>query len=674
MNMRRATFWSVLAIAIAVGALTRGQSLFARAVVEDVWGDLRGRSLGNPAIDRRLNKIKERLPADEAGSFAAVPEEILAFADAHPDRLWHYWRWWSNLRDMHEYTSVANSGLPMSEFTPEFRSRAAEFRKIHEFLKEKDPDNGWPLLLAAYSEASEGITLREPFSTKLEVVDEEKAAKAIEYLFEALEKKNLTLYWSELGTEWARLLNYTETVDNAILLHTQDMATPVVNMPIAKNLAERLLVEAERRLETGENNGPTAYEIARALQTMGARTSLGDRIFMNITGGYNVISRSTEEGVEILRKHGRSEEAELLLKRGRRMLRPWILRYSRPDSEVELYRDPEMFEEARRLAEREKSQQNFRSALNNTGILQQLTTPNIYLSPDVYSDFPAREFQIESRMEYWIWQKVCWSILTFISFAILAGTVVFYCVRQLASKRRETCNTPDAWPAGRRIACGAALFGLFAAVPGIAAAWIGNDFTIPFKTNLAWLAFLNLWGFLAAAWGLTWWVGRSTGGNGENDVPPAKKKGPIKKSFRQRLQRLPTVVLFVSPAFALYFLRDAKQGGELLWRLTEILALIFFVYFALSAVRYVRNLFVKKRAAASALPVRLFMACWAGGCILWAASYCVIDWQERAWIARDTLLIPDANDLGFPESRTTARLVRLLADDMRKALAETAAD
>lgn len=665
---RRLAFWLVLAAAVAAGILSWGKSALLFQMIEWHWPAALGDYQWREAF---LAKAIENAPPEQRASFSEDPDEILAFAKAHPGRPWHLWRWMAGDRMSWAFAGNDFSGLTLSERHAEYRRVGEEFEQKAEFLREMDPDNGWPLLLLAYLEARKGIALKAANSLG-EVKEARHADQAVAYLLQAAAKDRVTWHERELIAEWQSLLGYKGgTVDEALVMSNQTLRLSLLHFSFRRDLIWLLLTEADRRASMPGEERPSAFEILRALQTLWAKIILGETRFLTITSGMATIQTVTEEGAKILRKHGKDQEADALLQRGRSLIWPWLTGGQPSPQESgeipEIRSGPELTAKAQQLdgARRELAQL---ATSPSTGTLLAAATPSLTTWPT--EDIIATDaFKTESRLEYWAMQKAFWAAFTAVAAVLLPLLIIFYAALQFRFRRCET-YVPDAWPSPRRLVLGALIFGLVAASPGIAAAFAGNAYAIPFRVNVNWLLFCNLWGFLAAAWTTGWWAGRAGGG----DVTPATPSAPasVRKGLQRRLANLPVVALALSPAFAAYFLYR-KQDGRLLWSLVEILALIFAAWAGLKAVGVLRGMLLGTESSApSPLALRLFLAGWAGGLMLWIACYGVIDRQEREWVARDTLLVPRPGDDVFTsDSALTSRLVRLLQDEMRNALDET---
>lgn len=158
----------------------------------------------------------------------------------HPDRPWYLWRWWLRYPGQLNFRALDRSGLVLSQQPAEAQRQASEFADGVRILRELDPENGYPLYFQAWLEAKEGVALvqedgNQPFVPT--VINPESAAKAAEFLHDAVAQKHFSYFEREAGAEWMAVIGRPRTYVEALMALEQLGGLPIPNLAMARDMA-----------------------------------------------------------------------------------------------------------------------------------------------------------------------------------------------------------------------------------------------------------------------------------------------------------------------------------------------------------------------------------------------------------------------------------------------------
>lgn len=637
---------------------------------------------------KRDAAMASRFPKEPALLHSQDADFYLDLFNSHPDRPWYLLRWFHAHPDLRNMTWRDTSGLPLSGQESKAQQQAAKLAAIVQTLRERDPDNGYPLLLQAWLEAKEGTAVSQKDPERpltAEVVDAERAAKAVALLRQAIAQKRFTVYGRETGAEWLRILGEPETFAEAMLSMEQLAGLPIPLLFPARDIALRLIAEARRRAEKEGQTPPdseaeeTAYEILHDLQTMGAHLALGDpTTLISVMIGYSVIEMATDGGAAVLNDAGQPENASRLLARGRKMQRPLLLArlmsfakdaQLQPGSKAlenfPLADDPELIKEAESLLALRMADSGYGSGidfsasgdLSRAGYVLAIMFPNMDIhTPWTKPVVTLEELKSSAHFEHWGMQKILTA-----AFLVLAGIALLVMLALYAWQSLTLGKTaPPEWPSLRRMIVGGVLFGVLAAGPGLLAALAGNFLWQLTPAHCIWQCFWNVWGLLAACWALAFWICARSGGE--------RRTQGTKFWLWLALAGLLTSVICACLIYSGVLTTAPTVHRKAVIATLAILLLPMPIWGVAAILRWIVALFARKANNAPDVPgLRLFLAAWAGGILLWLASYCVVDLQERKWGERDTLIAPRLSAIAF--SPIEARLIDVHVQNMERALA-----
>lgn len=652
-----------------------------------------------PGENNHDKQMRRRYPDQPSLLLHQDADFYLNLYKSHPDRPWYLWRWWLTHQRSRHFPRLDKSGLVLSRQEAVTRQKAAEFADETRFLRESDPDNGYPLLFEAWLEVKEGVALvqadsAQPFRPT--VVNPEHAARSAELLREAIGRKRFTMYGKEAGAEWLRILGQPRTYVESWTAIEQLGGLPLPNLIISRDLAQRLVGEAKRRAEeeregrSASGSELTAYDILHDLQTLGALIALGEPELITVMTGYSIMNIASEEGAEALNDAGRPEDAKRLRTRGRELTRPRLLAFlmQRPDIDtlrpgaedlLVMEDDPALIEEAKRLValrrQNERQGSGIRSGIdgdmNRAGPLTSISIPSIsttipWTTPLITLD----DLKTSAHFELWGWHK----LLTLFLFVATWSAFLVLLLLNILHSRANRDDAPDRWPPPRQTAVAGLLFGVLAVGPGLAVTFAGNFlWEISERYNI-WHIFWNVWGLLAACWALGLLIrkqsNRKTTTGFDRIIPWIALAG--------LLAAIPYAYLAYSGIVTPWSSVTAITRNEAVWWYAK--ATLPLVILLAPVPIWGVNAFLRGRrasgrhssaGAASTPGLRLFLAGLAGGLVVWLGSYYIVDRQDRAWTARDTLLVPRASAISF--TPIEARLVDVHTRNIERVLAAESA-
>lgn len=649
------------------------------------FSDHRDRDYWEIGIDSRIfdretrrQNLRRAFPGGEGVVLAGTAEEYIQLAPKHPERPWYLWQWWMLRRSPLESPAF---GLPFRgvNVRPEELSRAADiFEADAKYMAARDPESGYSLILLAAIEAAKGVTMSpNEDGLQAEVVDPEAAGRAVELLHRAAAKEHITLYGGELTAERLGLLVKPETYADGLLLHRQLSRTPVGSLPLIRCLSQRIMAEAERRAtmspeQLASLSPPLSVaDIAADVQTFGAKYLLDAANYIDVPLGLTAVGIGTMEGTRLLKAVGRGEEADRILARGRALMRPWLLATlmedlelppkSRPLDGLILENDPELIGEAKRLlalrrenASRTRFPDYRRGDHSRASYLTMMSIPLMHLpwtTPPISFD----DLRIASMHETWARQKLFLAAIAAAACLTLLLGLFLYGLH-VRTFRNETAE----WPSLRRAAVAAALCGLAAGAPGLLVSFAGNFLWALIEDYATWQFFWNCWAVLLASWIASLLVRRWYGDAFIRD--PGETEGqsePRRKSSAADWRRwlAPGGLVSAIPFAYLGYVVGTENNrfvGNLAGRVLEsgywewTAAFLFLALVGLGGLyallRRIAIMLKQRSWDGTATPaLRLLLLGWAGGILLWTASYRVVDREERKWVARDTLLFPRAS-------------------------------
>ena len=479
--------------------------------------------------------LRHGLPPEHAAVLYGNAEEYRALAERHPERPWYLWHRHFLETRSNKYlwgVSLENHQV-LAKRSEDIQSDAAGLVAMAHALKERDPENGMPLLMLAQVEADKGIALTQeqydaPFVPV--VIHPEHAAKAAALIHEAAGRKRITGYTSELGAEWRGILGDVRDMEGLHRLHFQFAGLPRHPRASTTVFALRMAGEVARLAERPDAaSRREAYAILRDLQTIGARMALDECTQGGVLFDLALIIRATEEGTPALRKAGMNAEAEALMRRGRDLARPnlrWRIlgrfhQYKEWFSEnlSPMENDPEL------IAGVQAAYTDFQ---NRPHDLQKGDFDrSLFLRYLVENDplttvppTPREQIKAATGFEGWANQNILFRLHFLAAGAALAVLLLLYMVHLLLYRKKDA---DDASPTLAEVAAASLLFGLTAATPGLLAAWAGNFLWSVREVYGFWQIFWNAWGIFLAVWLLLSRAGarRNAAGNAEAKRRPA---------------------------------------------------------------------------------------------------------------------------------------------------------
>lgn len=661
MRLHRTAFWCIVALALVAGAAAwRYLSFSTEITLKNPLQDSGSffRHMLDPFFEIESPQNREPVPHNAADILRAVKED--------PDTLWLIWHSWSRYQEANHSRTLDKNTRSLLDLPADNREWADESEEFARFAAERDPDNAYPLFMLAYLEAAKGITmpeLDEEYSpVGGAIIYPEHAEAAVRLLHEAAGKKHMTFYDLEAARSLLRSKEQPGTGLEALALYDRIYACAVFpNLLEMKMTRDRLLTETKRRLKASNGNEASALRILSDLQTLGSMMVADSSTILSFLVGYATICDTTEEGTRLLRDYGLAQEADELLARGRVLARPYLVSY-RSQGFLETY--PLLFS-PELLAETKQAPSSQEPTYRHSGMVIQLMAPYRSRFLDQGDLYSAEELYTATRMEYWMWEKTFWSFLITCVAILLSAAVVMYILQSLLNKN-ATVDTAIQWPPGRQVAIGSLLFAGAAALPGLMAAFRGHDATRDFVSSLEWLAFCNLWGTLAAFALLHGWIRRA---GRETVAAEGEQSASRRGGLWSGLVPIFVVVAGIFAAGCFVALQETP-----IIRLWDLDIALFIGILAIGIIVLLRWLIPPGWFGASGpisnVSTRLLLGSVAGGILLWAAAYLVMDHQERSWGKRDTLVIPRDNaDFGL-FGPMEGRLIGKHREQMRQTLAE----
>lgn len=669
MPMRKIVVYVVIAAAVFAGVLMRDRSAWGTWVRLGLARHITWRLHGQPSVyDPPGNEPAERLSMYPMWKNLTWEElldvrdgserTLLALARAHPDIPE---RFWQSLDTLNSW--------------------------------ERDPDNGWPLVLKAVGEArvryeregpavsgisreksalirdvirkekAKGSDATVPPPRGIPVVDPETASRVVSLIQEAAGKKRITMNGPESYSNAFGLVGDPETFEEAV-------AGGVLVMQLRRslrqdemdNLCHFLYIEAMRRLAatTDIEERLQVYDIFHDLQTIGAK------MVVDATGGatgYSVIATATEQGCAALIEARMDSEAEDLRSRGLELARPYLVARLALSNEKRLFwgGNEELVDGAARTQERLialRASPAFDSIRYATPVIARLPWSNaLLLAGD--RQFTLESLRASARFEYWAWEKAISNQLTTFIWAALTVFLAVFGIRLLIAGR-NTLET--VWPSPAQVFAAALLFACPAMLPGLAVAFAGPKFMQPNTAPVFWLAFINIWGFLSGAV-LLWLWARSRNERDEGD----SRKESGQSFLPGGAGEWSAVITLIAAAPMAYVACFVTGMGTIMWIVTALLLLPSLVWILLVAFRSL----VCPYSAQVSRAFPLALAGVAGGLLLCFSGYFDIERQEKKWGERDVLFLPRKVDgRYYGDSPLTTRRAAEDRAHVRAALAE----
>lgn len=515
--------------------------------------------------------------------------------------------------------------------SPEAEKIRAEATASFRFMEERDPDNGWPLVMLGYIEAGRGAHYTTPKKKRDEkriaVTNTENITAAARLLHEAAGKKRMTQYGAESLNREFSILGQPETLDEWLVTQYYGISlSPIYNLYAARAVIEFVGDGVEHVIAPGApvnaEQRETAYQAFHDMQTIGALMMAESTSRINLAIGFACLMIGTEKGVAALNGAGMTAEADRLLARSVALARPQLVyRMSRSDHGYDIWRDyGDLQAEVKRVPATPTWLKDVDKM--SVGEIFSLSLPSITRATPAQTEFFTLEnIRLMADLEYWAWEKAFSNQLSMLALLVLAVFVIVDRIVSLVGARRE----PSAvWPTSARMVAAMLIFAATAIVPGLAVARIGHGLNGSDRDQILWLAFWNIWGFVAGAAFL--WL------NACSSTP-----GGVGAAFRFRPKNVGEWLFFAVlaasvPAACVAFL--AADEGWAAWIVTAALLLPVPLWSLLRLVL---------RAAFGLRPpfaVRLALAGWAGGLLLWFAAYFPIEGHERNLGRREVLVIP----------------------------------
>lgn len=507
----------VVAAALGAGVVMRNRSFWAmgvrQAVLRGSASLLRGDSSLHKSEKVLLKSYYERLGSLSGDERLALgmgsQEELLRYAEQRRDRPERLWRWLAG--EPYRLRDPGSTAVPPPDLPWTMGVRAAVTER-YRFMRDRDPDNGWPLLQLAYMAASRSVRYLLPEGAssprRITVSDTESMAEAARLLHEAVGKGRLTLYALESLANGFEAVGEPETFEDGIMgRRLARYLTDNLDMHTMWSVCDFLVAESARRLEDATESAEkrSAYAILHDLQTVGA-LAVADAASQSVQDiGFGCIITATEKGVALLNRAGMTAEAETLLARGVALARPRLISnlaaYSTGDEvwrQVEGLND-EITREARRLDGLERSLE----ATEDAFPIYSLFSLNIpfyrEISPDGEKRLTVENVRATLSFNCWAWEKDWSNLLWTLAWAILTVLLVVAGIERLAAKG----PFPEVpWPSPRRMLVASVMFAGPAVVPGLAASAIASGGGMPPAGFMLW----NAGGFLAGAMLLWWWA------------------------------------------------------------------------------------------------------------------------------------------------------------------------
>lgn len=610
MTVRKITLYLVVAAALCAGVAMRNKSAgamrFRQGVVRGLTSFFHNDNAFSESEKELLRSFYEReqtLVKEELLDLRLGPqEEMLAYANERPDRPERLWRWLAG-----EPSRVKDAGfspVPPPK-TPYTDANRAAVTKLYRFMRDRDPNNGWPLVQLAYLAASRSVRYEFPKGEgkpqQIRVTDTESMAEAVALLHEAAGKGKITVYAREsINNEFAIVGNPETFEDGLAGYRLADHLADGLTMYTLWSLDDFFSAEAGRRLETATDREEkrSAYAILHDLQTVGALVVVDAASQDGQSNGFLCIANATEAGVALLNRFGLEAEAEMLLARGVALARPYVVsRLARFSTGDEIWHKVAgLGDEARRTAQRlEKMEKSaIADSLDAASFMVSMSAP-------FYREFlPAGEkfltlenIQASTNFESWSREKEWSSLLSIVAWSILAMLLIMAGIDFLVAKR----PLPEtAWPSPVQVLAGSLIFAVSAVAPGFLVASIG------FRGDMfnAWLHFWNVWGFFAGIALLWMWAySRSEVELGEAT--------PIRFWPRGNGQLLAVAGIAIALPVAVAGVFSRELAG-----LAILLLFPAFFHGMLFPLRWLLG--ALKRAAGPSAARRLVLAGWAGGC------------------------------------------------------------